>query len=318
MKPRRPLPPSAALLLLPLGLSCLTPACQREPAGAPVVAPASPSAARPSAIPPGQGALPPDTVVTVNGVPITEADIRQETKGDVHGALPDEGKRKAIVELLVKRELLRQQALSRGLDTQPEYLQRRTALDAQIRAFERNELPQALLRAELAAAQVTEAEARAWFDANKDRVATEVHVKQLMAKTRAQADALHAQLEAGTPFDDVARTLLPGIEVGPKAPWDLGFLRFSQMAPQWLPVVFDVPDGKHSGVIEGPGNRFWILQVLGKRPAVAVTFESLSAGIVERMRGERAAERQAAIETQARANAKIVVTPKAAVETPVD
>jgi hypothetical protein len=257
--------------------------------------------------------------VTVNGVPITEADIRQETKGDVHGALPDEGKRKAIVELLVKRELLRQQALARGLDTQPEYLQRRIALDAQIRAFERNELPQALLRAELAAAQVTEAEARAWFDANKDRVATEVHVKQLMAKTRAQADALHAQLEAGTPFDDVARTLLPGIEVGPKAPWDLGFLRFSQMAPQWLPVVFDVPDGKHSRVIEGTGQPILDSAGPGKTAGREPSRSSPSPrAFVERMRGERAAERQAAIETQARANAKIVFTPKAAAETPVD
>ncbi len=311
MNPRRVHPPFLALLL-PLSLSCLTPACRPEPAVAPSAPSSTAATARPSAGPSGAPVLPPDTVVTVNGVPITEADIRQESKGDVHGALPDEGKRKAIVELLVKRELLRQQALSRGLDTQPEYLQRRAALDAQLRSFERNELPQALLRAELAATQVTEADARAWFEANKNRVAAEVHIKQIMAKTRAQADALHAQLEAGTPFDDVARTLLPGVEIGPKAPWDLGFLRFTQMAPQWLPVVYDVPDGKHSAVIEGPGNRFWILQVLAKRPAASVTFESLSAGIIERLRGERAAERQVALEAKARAEAKIVFTPRSA------
>jgi hypothetical protein len=309
MKPRSTLPRRPALVLT-FTFALQASACRSDPAATPVVLAAAAPSATASAGANG-AAFPADTVATVNGVPITDADIRQESKGDVHGALPDEGKRKAILDLLIKRELLRQQAIARGLDSQPEYLKRREALDAQRRSFERNELPQALLRAELAGAQVTEADARAWFEANKSRVATEVHVKQVMAKSRAQAESLLAQLEGGTPFDDVARTLLPGVDLGPKLPWDLGFLRFTQMAPQWLPVVYDVPDGKHSGIIEGPGNRFWILQVLGKRPSAEVTFESMSAGIMERLSGERAVERQAAIEAKARADAKIVYVQRA-------
>ena len=315
--PRSPSRPTRTLLkALTLALFAGgTPACQSPESAPKAGAAAAPSAAvRPSAGPkaaatvPAPG-LPSDTLVTVNGVPITEADIRHESKGDVHGALPDEGKRQLILEGLIQRELMRQSALSRRLEQQPEYLKRRENLEAQIRAFERVELPAALFRDLLAEAQVSEAEAKAWYEANEKRVGVEVHILQLMAKSRAAADAMKAELDAGKPFEDVARAQFPNLPAGNKAPWDLGFLHWGKMPAPWLPVVFDAPDGQATSLIEGAGNRFWILKVVEKRPAAPGAFEVVKEAVAERLRAERVGKLQSELEAAARKSAVIVRTP---------
>jgi peptidyl-prolyl cis-trans isomerase C len=264
--------------------------------------PASAAAASAAAVPAG---LPADTVVTVNGVPITEADIRMESKGDAHGALPDEGKRQVIVDSLVRRELLRQAALARHLETSPEYLARRVNLDAQIRAFERQELPAALFRGLLAESAVTEDEAKAWYAANEKRVGVEVHIKQLLLKSRAAAEKAKAELDAGRSFDEVAAAQFPNLPAAAKTPWDLGFMHWGKMPPQWLGVVFDTPDGKSTPIIEGAGNRFWILEVTEKRPAPAGAFDTVKAAVIERLRAERVGELQSKLEEELRKQAKI-------------
>lgn len=278
------------------------PAKAEKGAAASPSGPASAAAASAAAVPAG---LPADTVVTVNGVPITEADIRMESKGDAHGALPDEGKRQVIVDSLVRRELLRQAALARHLETSPEYLARRVNLDAQIRAFERQELPAALFRGLLAESAVTEDEAKAWYAANEKRVGVEVHIKQLLLKSRAAADKAKAELDAGRSFDEVAAAQFPNLPAGAKTPWDLGFMHWGKMPPQWLGVVFDTPDGKSTPIIEGAGNRFWILEVTEKRPAPAGAFDTVKAAVIERLRAERVGEMQAKLEEDLRKQAKI-------------
>ncbi len=290
--------------LLACNASGPAPVAAPGPANAVKAATATPASAVASAaaVPPG---LPADTVVTVNGVPITEADIRMESKGDAHGALPDEGKRQVIVDSLVRRELLRQAALSRRLESSPEYLARRVNLDAQIRAFERQELPAALFRGLLAEANVTEDEAKAWYAANEKRVGVEVHIKQLLLKSRAAADAAKADLDAGRPFDEVAAAQFPNLPAGAKTPWDLGFMHWGKMPPQWLGVVFETPDGKSTPIIEGAGNRFWILEVTEKRPAPASAFDTVKAAVIERLRAERVGELQSKLEEDLRKQAKI-------------
>jgi peptidyl-prolyl cis-trans isomerase C len=275
------------------------------PAKAETRAAASPSGAAvasAAAVPVG---LPPDTILTVNGVPITEADVRMESKGDAHGALPDEGKRQIIVDSLVRRELLRQAALSRHLETSPDYLARRVNLDAQIRSFERQELPAALFRGLLAEAAVTEDEAKAWYAANEKRVGVEVRIKQLLLKSRAAAEKAKAELDAGRPFNEVATAQYPNLPVGAKTPWDLGFLHWGKMPPQWLAVVFDTPDGKSTPIIEGAGNRFWILEVTEKRPAPAGAFDTVKAAVIERLRAERVGAMHSKLEDDLRKQAKI-------------
>ena len=311
-RPTQTLVKSLTLVLVAGGtLSCQGSAPKAGPGpSSAAVHGASPQGTTASASPSSNArGLPSDTLVTVNGVPITEADIRHESKGDVHGALPDEGKRQIILEGLIQRELLRQAAQARHVETQPEYLKRRENLEAQIRAFERVELPAALFRDLLAEAQVSEAEAKAWYEANEKRVGVEVHILQLMAKSRAAADAMKAELDAGKPFEDVARAQFPNLPAGNKAPWDLGFLHWGKMPAPWLPVVFDAPDGQATSLIEGAGNRFWILKVVEKRPAAPGAFEVVKAAVMERLRAERVGKLQSDLEAAARKSAVIVRTP---------
>lgn len=295
-------PACLALLLMGAVVACQGAAVSETPA--PLCGPASAPTSGPASAP---AEAPAGTLALVNGVPITEAEVRLEAgKGSLHGAELDEARRTAVLENLIWRETLRQRALAQGLDRQPAYLERRRALEAQIRAFERTELPEALRRELASRATVPEPEVRAWFEQNRAVVTSEVHVLQILTRTRAAAEKASAALEAGRPFEEVARDLLPGLPAGTGAPWDLGFLRFGQLPAPWLPAVTNAAPGTNTAIVEGPGERFWILRIVARRPAVGVTYESVRQGIADRLAAERLNALVAETEKAARAGAKVV------------
>jgi hypothetical protein len=79
-------------------------------------------------------------LATVNGVPITEEDVKRGSKRVVHGEKVHPEATGNILETLVRNELVYQQSLELGLEKNPEYRRKVNEAEAQLRTFKRQEM----------------------------------------------------------------------------------------------------------------------------------------------------------------------------------
>jgi peptidyl-prolyl cis-trans isomerase C len=245
-------------------------------------------------------------VARVNGVAITQDEVRLETGGvgGHPGAAPvDE---KTALEKVVDEELEAQHAAKQGLAPSPEANAQLARLEAQLATLRRRALASAYERAQASTTgDVSDAEARKYFEDNAQRIRTEVHVEQLLLRDQGQIEQAHRELEAGTPFEAVAQRAFPGLPADVAKPWDLGWLRWFQIPQPWREVLPKLANGQSSGVIAGPRSRYWIVHVVERRENPQITFESAKPEIVETLRAERAQALHAQKQQELRSGAKI-------------
>jgi peptidyl-prolyl cis-trans isomerase C len=246
-------------------------------------------------------------VATVNGAQITEADLDQRARRSPTPGAPGHEVSGNVLQTVVREELIAQRAVQLGLDREPGYREQLEQMEAQLRAFKRQQLA-VLYRAWVQNhATPTEADARAWFDANADLVRTRLHVLQITR--RGEPAELQRDLEdlrAGTPFEKVAARRFPDLPASVKAPWDLGEMAWNQIPPAWRGVVDRLEPGQVSDVIQGEGGRSWIVKLQGKRVDPTITFETEKDRIVDALRQQKATELYEASLAEARAKARIV------------
>ena len=111
--------------------------------------------------------------------------------------------------------------------------------------------------------QVTEAEAESYHKAKGKLYTTDRRVRaaQIVVRDRDRAEAILKRLKAGEEFDKVARE----VSIGPEAVkgGDLGFFEQGVMPEAIDRLVFSLPVGKLSGVVQSPYG-FHIFKVLGR------------------------------------------------------
>jgi peptidyl-prolyl cis-trans isomerase C len=246
-------------------------------------------------------------VATVNGVPLTEADLDQRTRRTPAPGAPGHDVSANVLQTLVREELVAQRAVALGLDREPGYRAQLDQMEAQVRAFKRQQL--AVLYRTWAQGQAapTDADARAWFDRNADFVRTRFHVLQIMRRGElAELQREREALSAGTPFEKVAARRFPDLPASVKQPWDLGEMAWNQIPPAWRGVVDRLEPGQVSDVVAGDAGRAWILKLQAKRVDPAITFETEKDRIVDALRQQRAAELYDAALADLKAKATIV------------
>ncbi|MBI5485728.1 MAG: peptidyl-prolyl cis-trans isomerase [Deltaproteobacteria bacterium] len=230
-------------------------------------------------------------------MPLTDLDLRvasgateaASTHADVPAPVP--------LAALVRDELARQTALALGLDADPDYRRELAEMQARLEGFQRERLAGMYFRAEIARrAVVNEAEARRYFEANRERIRTELLVWQILVRDEDGAERAAAELAAGEPFEEVAREQLPDVPAMERSPWDLGYLRWNQIPEPWRPVVYDLAAGGTSGVIRGPNRRFWIVKLVARRENPGLTFDAVREPLLALLRDERRLEARPAIE----------------------
>lgn len=205
-----------------LGLAAGLVALSSLPLVAQEAAPAQPAA--PAAAPVDPNAV----VATVNGQPVTEADIALAEKelGAQFGRLPPEQRRAAALSSIIEIRLMAAQAVEKGIDKDPDF-QRQMAF-----------LNQRALHGELVdkevAGKITDDEIRARYDkeiAGQTPV-NEVHARHILVKTKEEADAIIKKLDAGEDFQKLANenTTDPS---GKTSGGDLGYFGPGQMVPEF-------------------------------------------------------------------------------------
>ncbi|MEZ5812255.1 MAG: peptidylprolyl isomerase [Rhizobiaceae bacterium] len=185
-------------------------------------------------------AAPDDVLANVNGDPITEAELDLAVN-DLEQQLvnvPEERRRAAALSFLIEVRLLAAAAVESGLDQTPAF-QRRMAL------LRQRALHTGYVESEVAT-KLTEDEVRKRYDlevANTPPV-NEIKARHILVKTKEEALAIIAELDAGADFIELAKQK----STGPSGPegGDLGYFGPGQMVPPFEEAAFKLEVGTYT------------------------------------------------------------------------
>ncbi len=180
-----------------------------------------------------------DAIAVVNGQYISKstlATLEKEIAERSHGqTFPKE----KLIEELVQRELLVQDAMQKQLDKSPE-------LTAQLEAAKKALLTQADLQNFIKANPVTDAEIKAEYDSKiAAEKGTEYKASHILVKTEAEAKKLIAELDKGADFAKLANKNSLDAKESQNG-GDLGWFSAGQMVAPFSEAVAALEKGKYS------------------------------------------------------------------------
>ena len=131
-----------------------------------------------------------DVIATVNGAPIREADVLFRLKSDSHQNEMKPEYRKNLLDGIIREQLVYERAVQLGLDKDANYQDEVRKLDAQMAAVKRKALGELFYQQEIAGkAQVSDAEAKKYFEDHAEWFRTDLHVLQILRRSEASIRA---------------------------------------------------------------------------------------------------------------------------------
>jgi len=178
-----------------------------------------------------------DAVASVNGVYISKKTLATLEKEIAERSQGQSFPKEQLLEELIQRELLIQQALQKQLDKSPEVMERMETVKNSL-------LSQAALQDYLKANPVTDDEIKAEYDSKMANMGEEYKASHILVKTEDEAKKLIAELEKGANFQELAKkhSIDPmGSEGG-----DLGWFTADRMVPPFSEAVIALQNGQFS------------------------------------------------------------------------
>lgn len=223
----------------------------------------------------------------VGNTVITEADIEREIKN-----LPDfvqkmfEGVsgRERFLEELVKRELLYQEALKKGLDKDLAYQKK-------LEDFKKINLVGLLLEKEIETkTKVSDKEIRDYYEKNKEDFApvSQVRLSHILLNTEEEAQKVLERLKKGEDFGQVAKK--SSIDtVSAKKGGDLGFFSKGEIPPEFRIAAVRLKTGEVSEPIKTKSG-YEIIKVTDKKVGQVIEFEKIKNLISQNLLAEKQKE----------------------------
>jgi peptidyl-prolyl cis-trans isomerase C len=199
----------------------------------------------------------------VNGATITTDDFKKEVDNLPPYLKPmtetADGK-KEMVETMVIRELILQEAKKEGVDTSKavadklEDLKKRVIVDAYLKKKVEEQ------------AKVSDADLQKFYDQNKEKFRTgaEVRASHILVKDEKKAQEILAQLKGGASFEELAKK--NSTDAAAAKGGDLGWFGKGSMIPEFEKVAFGLKEGETSGIVPTKYG-FHIIKLTGKREA---------------------------------------------------
>lgn len=188
----------------------------------------------PSAVTAPDAAGDAETLVTVNGTPITRSDLFAYAGFD---AAPP-GTASGVIEELINLELLRQEALRQGIEQEAE-------IRMILRNLETNLLASQLIERQVAGMPVSDAQIRAEYDAQVAQLGTrEYRASHILVATESEAAALIGQLGEGADFAALAAA--HSMDTSGQRGGDLGWFVPQQMVPEFSNAVKALEPGAYT------------------------------------------------------------------------
>lgn len=213
-------------------------------------------------------AAPETPVAKVNGQDITEAEIKfaESEIGQELAGVPDENRRRVLVEYLVEAHLMADAAekaeLAKGEDfeSRMKYYRLRALRDAYFEKQIRDSVP--------------EADAKALYDERVKSLPAqeEVRASHILVKTQDEAKKVADELKAGGEFAELAKKYSQ--DRGGSGGGDLGYFTRGQMVKEFEDAAFALEKGKLSDPVETQFG-WHILKVEDKRNRQPPSFEDV-------------------------------------------
>lgn len=178
-----------------------------------------------------------DAIADVNGTYISkktlqtlENELAQRNQGQSY---PKE----KLIEEIIHRELLVQDALKKQLDKSPEIIERLSNIRSSL-------LSQAALQDFVKSNPVTDEEIKTEYDTKMASAGNEYKARHILVKTEEEAKKLIEELANGADFVELAKTK----STGPSGPQggDLGWFTADRMVPPFSEAVIAMENGKYT------------------------------------------------------------------------
>jgi peptidyl-prolyl cis-trans isomerase C len=271
-----------------------------------------------------------DRVAVINGEPISRAALEQEMTPVRHrmgmtGDDVDEAQlaeiRKQVLDNLIRRELIFQESREKGFTVEDSAVEERlAALKSRFpnpEQFQKmmeqmnftEEILERQIREQLTIQkfvesqivdniQVTEAEAKEYFEANPDQFKQpeQIHARHILIKVEEGADdatkadakerleTVRQKLEEGGNFEKLAEEFSEGPSKSRGG--DLGFFGRGQMVPSFEEAAFALEPGEVSGIVETQFG-YHLIELVEEKAAGAQTFADARPRIEQMLKNQR-------------------------------
>jgi peptidyl-prolyl cis-trans isomerase C len=250
----------------------------------------------------------PDTVIaTVNGEPITGADLALAGAefGDQLGQVPPDRRQAALLDLVINIRLASKAAMAEGIESDP-------AVARRLELARNRTLYSEYLRKKFIAAATEDAVKKRFDQELADfKPADEVKARHILVKTEQEAKDIIAQLDAGADFAEIAKekSLDPG---SGKSGGDLGYFKRGTMVKPFEEAAFSLKPGTYTETPVKSDFGWHVIMVEGQRKEPPPTFESQQQRIQQELIRETFESEIEAL----RADAKIEMTAPPAAPAP--
>ncbi|CAH2030204.1 peptidylprolyl isomerase [Trichlorobacter ammonificans] len=202
-------------------------------------------------------------LASVNGVNITSEDFDREVKAlpeYIRGMTETPQGRKEMIETLVMRELILQQAAKDGVDKSKDVEEKMAELKKRI-------IVDTYLKKRVESdAKISDEELKSFYEKNQDKFKTgeQVRASHILVKSEQEAKDVLTQLKGGAKFEDVAKA--KSVDSSASKGGDLGWFGKGNMVPVFEKTAFALKEGEVSGIVKSEFG-FHIIKLTGKRAA---------------------------------------------------
>ena len=222
-----------------------------------------------------------EPVAIVNGKPITlktyEIFLRQlqaEQPNANHS-----GNRQLVINELVNRELIYQDAVKKKLDKDPE-------VAFALEQLRKNTMIQANVGKVANSVDVSDAKLKKEYDEKIVKAdVSEYKARHILLKTEADAKAVIKELDGGAVFSDVAKAKSTG-PTGPEG-GDLGWFKAGQMVPPFAQALTKMKKGTYSKQPVQTQFGWHVILLEDTRKATPPKFEDVKPQLANMMRGQQ-------------------------------
>ncbi len=207
----------------------------------------------------------------VNNGSITTGDFDRELKNlpEYLKAMADTPQgRKEMLDTMVIRELILQQASKDGIDKGAE-------IEEKLQDLRKRLIVESFLKKKVEVeSKVSDEDMKKFYEQNKDKFKSGEQIKasHILVKTEKEAKDVAAQLKAGGNFEELAKK--SSVDSSSSKGGDLGWFGKGSMVPAFEKAALALKEGQISDVVKSDFG-FHIIKLTGKRPAGIRPFEEV-------------------------------------------
>lgn len=240
-------------------------------------------------------AAPGDVVATVDGRKILQKDVDNYVRE--FNLSPEQAKRRdLIINELVSRDLVYQDAMKKKLDKRPEVI-------AEMEQVRKKILLNAAIREAMKGNPVTEAEMKKEYEAQKSNMQQkEYHARHILVKTEDEAKALVTALDRGADFSTLATE--KSLDSSAQKGGDLGWFPAGQMVKPFAEAVSNMQKGSYTKTPVQTQFGWHIIALDDVRQGQAPAFESIKPQLEAYLQQRRMAQYLEKLRTSAKIDIK--------------